>query len=59
MLHGAAGIGKTSIAEMFKNFVVNRGRFSDGAYKVLLLEIQTFMLHITRYFSRSLVKASA
>jgi replication-associated recombination protein RarA len=59
VLHGAAGIGKTSIAEMFKNFVVNRGRFSDGAYKVLLLEIQTCMSHITRYFSRSLVKASA
>ena len=37
MLHGAAGIGKTSIAEMFKIFVMNRGRFSDGAYKVLCL----------------------
>jgi hypothetical protein len=37
VLHGAAGIGKTSIAETFKNFVMNRGRFSDGAYKVVLL----------------------
>jgi hypothetical protein len=38
VLHGAAGIGKTSIAEMFKNFVMNRGRFSDGAFKVNVLE---------------------
>ena len=34
VLHGAAGIGKTAIADMFKNFVTNRGRFSGGAYKV-------------------------
>ena len=34
VLHGAAGIGKTSIAEMFKNFVTNRGRFAGGVYKV-------------------------
>ena len=34
IVEGEFGIGKTSIAEMFKNFVMNRGRFTGGVYKV-------------------------
>jgi hypothetical protein len=37
VLHGAAGIGKTSIAEMFKHFVKNRQRFPDGIFTVILV----------------------
>jgi hypothetical protein len=37
---------------MFKNFVMNRGRFSDGAYKVLPYLVQTYLIaNCTSYFT--------